>query len=73
MKKDKHNKTLKKIEFLGRASMLFAVYFALAAFYESSVDLFNSALSFFLFGTLGLFYVWQVKVVAKKRAKNAEK
>jgi uncharacterized membrane protein len=73
MKNDNHNKTLRKIEFLGKVGMLCAVVFGFLSYYESSADLFNSALCFFLLGTLALSYAARVKVEAKKKTQNSKK
>jgi hypothetical protein len=73
MKNDNHNNTLIKIDFLGKVGMLCAVVFGFFSYCESSEDLFNSALYFFLLGTLALFYVARVKVEAKKKTQNSKK
>jgi hypothetical protein len=50
MKNNNHNKTLRKIEFLGRAGIFFAAFFGLVAYSESSEDIFTSVLCFFCSG-----------------------
>ena len=73
MNNDKHKIILQEIEFLGKVGMLCAVVFGFFSYYESSEDLFNSALYFFLLGTLALFYAARVKVEAKKKTQNSKK